>query len=182
MKNESIMFGPLRRFVCYYVVQRNVYSTFVSYWRSYHRDVFARLKRGSGMREILFRAKGQTSDRWYEGLLTRLGQDVCRIKDNRHKVWICDSETVCQYTGLTDRNSRKIFEGDIVRDIFNDSVVGIVRYGEYRNTFNDDEHGGHVGFYVDWKEKQDLSRKDLVYWVKNSEFIGNVFDNPELCE
>lgn len=78
-----------------------------------------------------------------------------------------------------DWNGRKIFEGDIVRDIFNASVIGIVRYGEYRNTFNDDEHGGHVGFYVEWKEKKDFLRKDLVYWAKNSEFIGNIFDNPE---
>ena len=79
-----------------------------------------------------------------------------------------------------DWNGRKIFEGDIVRDIFNGSVIGIVKYGEYRNTFNDDEHGGHVGFYVEWKEKRDLLRKDLVYWVKNSEFIGNIFDNTDL--
>lgn len=91
-------------------------------------------------------------------------------------------ETVCQYTGLTDKNGRKVFEGDIVRDIFNASVVGVVRYGEYRNTFNDDEHGGHAGFYIEWKEKQDLLRKDLVYWINESEFIGNIFDNPELIE
>lgn len=95
---------------------------------------------------------------------------------------LVNPETVCQYTGLTDKNGRKIFEGDIVRDIFNVDVVGIVRYGEYRNTFNDDEHGGHAGFYVEWKEKQDLLRKDLVYWAKNSEFIGNIFDNPELLK
>ncbi len=66
------------------------------------------------MREILFRAKGQTSDKWYEGLLTRLDQDVCHIKDNRHNEWICDSQTVCQYTGLTDKNGRKIFEGGLL--------------------------------------------------------------------
>lgn len=93
---------------------------------------------------------------------------------------VVDSRTVCQYTGLTDKTEKKVFEGDIVRDIFNASVVGIVRYGEYRNTFNDDGHGGHVGFYIEWKKKRDLLRKDLVYWAKNSEFIGNIFDNPEL--
>lgn len=111
----------------------------------------------------------KVTDEWED---SEIGADVIG--------YLVAPETICQDTGLTDKNGRKIFEGDIVRDIFNASVVGIVRYGEYRNTFNDDEYGGHAGFYIEWKEKQDLLRKDLVYWVKNSEFIGNIFDNPEL--
>lgn len=166
MKNESIMFRFLRRFVCYYVVQRNVYSTFVSYWRSYHRDVFARLKRGSGMREILFRAKGQTSDRWYEGLLTRLDQDVCRIKDNRHKVWICDPETVCQYTGLTDRNGRKIFEGDIILH----ETAGKIKVQFEKSEF--------IVVGID----RTMFRAWLSSIHGNFKIIGNIFDNPDLCE
>lgn len=162
------------------------------------------------MREILFRGKDKDDGNWYEGYYLQLHDTTycCMLSDkadeanrlnkenehhyivfeqmtdwalpNKHLRADVDPSTVCQYTGLTDKNGRKIFDGDIVRDIFNASVVGIVRYGEYRNTFNDDEHGGHVGFYVEWKEKRDLLRKDLVYWVKNSEFIGNTFDNPEL--
>ena len=153
------------------------------------------------MREILFRGKRVDNGEWIEGGYAENGGKTFIIVRTRYipdtRDWDTveyyennpcyhlsmievDPENVCQYTGLTDKNGRKIFEGDIVRDIFNASVVGIVRYGEYRNTFNDDEHGGHVGFYVEWKEKRDLLRKDLVYWVKNSEFIGNTFDNPEL--
>ena len=133
------------------------------------------------MREILFRGKRTDNKGWVEGLLTIMcGQYHIINPSDENIAYPIDPETVCQYTGLTDKNGRKIFEGDIVRDIFNDSVVGIVRYGEYRNTFNDDEYGGHAGFYVEWKEKRDLLRKDLVYWVKNSEFIGNIFDNPDL--
>lgn len=137
------------------------------------------------MREILFRGKHihvlpqneRLDGTWVYGYFC----DENYINSSELEgEFLIDPKTVCQYTGLTDKNGRKIFEGDIVRDIFNASVVGIVRYGEYRNTFNDDEHGGHVGFYVEWKEKRDLLRKDLVYWVKNSEFIGNTFDNPEL--
>ncbi len=90
---------------------------------------------------------------------------------------LIDPETVCQYTGLTDKNGKKIFEGDIARDIFDCSVVGIVRYGEYQNVLDDDGFGGHVGFYIDWQEKKKWLRKDLAYWVKHSEFIGNIFDN-----
>lgn len=142
-------------------------------------------------REILFRGKRIDNGEWVEG------QYITDEKDSVHAYVgylfgvsngvVHDTDiveviphTVCRYIGLTDRNGRKIFEGDIVRDIFNSSVVGSVRYGEYRNAFNDDEHGGHIGFYIEWKEKKDLLRKDLLYWVNNSEFIGNIFDNPEL--
>ena len=139
------------------------------------------------MREILFRGKRCDSGEWAEGYL--MDENYINTPFNDDDVGgrfdepiEIDPETVCQYTGLTDKNGRKIFEGDIVRDIFNASVVGIVRYGEYRNTFNDDGFGGHIGFYIEWKEKQDLLRKDLVYWVKNSEFIDNIFDNPDLMK
>lgn len=146
------------------------------------------------MREILFRAKHihalpkneHLDEIWVYGYLCDKNY-INTVDEDEYggkftSEMLIDPETVCQYTGLTDKNGRKIFEGDIVRDIFNDSVVGIVRYGEYRNAFNNDKHGGHVGFYVEWKDKQDLLRKDLAYWVKNSEFIGNIFNNPELME
>lgn len=54
------------------------------------------------MRDILFKAKGQTSEKWYEGLLTRLDKDVCHIKGKHYEEWICDPSTICQYTGLHD--------------------------------------------------------------------------------
>lgn len=152
-------------------------------------------------REILFKAQRADTKEWVDGYpvfdfancgLKRSRKCVCEHNgellffygwiDELHEYGEIEviPETICQYTGLTDKNGKKIFEGDIVRDIFNASVVGIVRYGDYRNTFNDDEYGGHVGFYIEWKKKRDLLRKDLMYWVKNSEFIGNIFDNPEL--
>lgn len=139
------------------------------------------------MREILFRGKHihalpqnkHLDGTWVYGYLC--DENYINSPELEGE-FLIDTETVCQYTGLTDKNGRKIFEGDIVRDIFSASVVGIVRYGEYRNTFNDDEHGGHAGFYVKWREKQDFLRKDLVYWARNSEFIGNIFDDPELLE
>lgn len=156
------------------------------------------------MREILFKAKDKDDGKWYEGYYWCtsdttycVAEDYERYPDNTHHYLLfdrmvdwglpnrklkadIDPDTLCQFTGLYDKNRKKIWEGDIVRDIFNDSVVGYVRYGEYRNAFNDDEFGGHVGFYIEWKDKKDLLRKDLVFWVKNSEFIGNIFDNPEL--
>lgn len=155
-----------------------------------------RKKDNSSGKEILFRAKRIDNGEWVEGYLIKVKKDfyICEYPYECMNEYSSvngqfygfggfksvDQLTICQYTGLTDKNGRKIFEGDITRDIFDASIVGIVKYGEYQNPFNDDKHGGHVGFYVEWKKKQDLLRKDLVYWVNNSEFVGNIFDNPEL--
>nr|WP_304429399.1 YopX family protein [uncultured Acetatifactor sp.] len=118
------------------------------------------------MREILFRAKGQTSDKWHEGLLTRLDQDVCHIKDNRHNEWICDPQTVCQYTGLTDKNGRKIFEGDILSfSAYSENCKGDVRFIKGNFTI---WCGKCAPFLDDALEKH------------SAIVIGNIFDNPEL--
>lgn len=77
-----------------------------------------------------------------------------------------DPETVGQYTGLTDKNGKKIFEGDVVRAItrFTDIYVEAV-------TFKDGAF-----WYKNWS------------WVKfgfkfeKAEVIGNIYDNPELLE
>lgn len=151
------------------------------------------------MREHLFRGKLKNKEKWMdkgewmEGSL--LCNDVdgmieCRIieslltggEEARAIAYEVDPESVCQYTGLTDKNGRKIFEGDIFIDHFDDSIMGIVRYGEYRRMFSDDELTGHVGFYIEWQKRKAIIRKDLGYWARNSEIIGNIFDNPELTE
>lgn len=84
---------------------------------------------------------------------------------------LIDPETVCQYTGLTDRNGRKIFEGDIINS---DGDIGIVKFGRYQNNF-------HFGFYVEWMTCQHL-RPELGYWNERSSVVGNIFDNPELLK
>lgn len=141
------------------------------------------------MREIIFRGKEKPGVEWAEGYIQILPSGEVHIVYTDKEFCsstMCsrcvDPESVCQYTGLTDKNGRKIYEGDIVRDHFDASVMGIVRYGEYRSVFNDDAFTGHVGFYIEWQKRKDVLRKDLGYWARNSEFIGNIFDNPELLE
>lgn len=91
--------------------------------------------------------------------------------------------TICQCTGLKDKNGNLIWENDIVKDLFSDTYAPI-RYGSYQNCF-DSTKAEHVGFYVDWSEKYTKNyRKDWGYWIHmvDAEAIGNVFDNPELLE
>lgn len=94
-----------------------------------------------------------------------------------------DESTICQCTGLKDKNGKLIWENNFVKDIFSDTCAPI-KYGSYQNCF-DSTKAEHVGFYVGWSgEYVKRYRKDLGYWINmvDAEVVGNVFDKPELLE
>ena len=69
------------------------------------------------MREILFKAKRWSDGKWVYGDLNQL-QDSTIIHWYNNGGRVADEvdpSTVCQYTGLTDKNGKKIFDGDVVR-------------------------------------------------------------------
>ena len=132
------------------------------------------------MREYLFRGKSINNGEWVSGFYWSLTRDdiaaVHVIRTNRltdtHE--IVDPETVGQYTGLTDMNGRKIFEGDVV------TIPGSKKQG--------------LPAYVAWSEgnaRFEIHRIgynplffDLLYsadrgWYASCEVVGNIYDNPE---
>ena len=141
------------------------------------------------VREILFKAKRLDNGEWVEGLLWKKKYQSNKWfiscfpdKDDNEEVYVIDINTLCQYTGLLDKNGNKIWENDVVEhsdEIYR--VHFVVKYGEYHNDGNKD---CYVGFYADWFQTLDSKylRKDIGFWVYNREIevIGNIFDNPEL--
>lgn len=147
-------------------------------------------------RKILFKAKRIDNGEWVEGhyfcmihndgrhdhhFIIPLGTDLS-LGTPIEKIQVeVDYKTVCEYTGLLDKNGKKVFEGDIVKHHF-EEIFGPIKYGLYQNCF-DTKYAEHYGFYVDWKSERNL-RKDLGYWVHlvDTEIVGNIFDNPEFLK
>ena len=117
------------------------------------------------MREILFRGKTEKGE-WIEGFYVK---DVIetyiydRYRNTRMQSVI--PETVGQYTGLTDKNGKKIFEGDIIKGYWN--VTLVIFYDEVSTSYRVKTSTGH-------------EREPSYYGVEKFEVIGNIHDNPEL--
>lgn len=157
------------------------------------------------MREILFRGKAY-NNKWVEGcLITAPNYSYCCILEDEDKVHPMDypyldetlgtfdgcatpinPKTICQFTGLTDKNGKKIFEGDIVLWDDDDECVSVIRYDVESAAFVIDEYGinGCLMEYG-WDETAgDFGKIETNgfddYSNLDFEIIGNVFDNPEL--
>ena len=96
-------------------------------------------------REILFKAKTIDGNRWVEGALlwdSYKGKKRCYIlEDNAvdfQEFEDVHPETVCQFTGLLDKNGNKIFEGDVFKcDFHKDSELVVVwDFGGMKCKFN----------------------------------------------
>ncbi len=131
------------------------------------------------MREILFRGKTENGE-WYEGLLWKKKYKTDKLfiscfpdKDDNEEVFVVDKETVGQFTGLTDKNGTKIFEGDIVK--------GYLGYGDNENNiayikYEEDS----IGFVLVEILKEDYGKYFEI--SDDVEVIGNIHDSPELLE
>ena len=138
-------------------------------------------------REILFKAKRKDNGEWVEGyyVYCRKRHYILQVLnkaigfDEREYEWVeVDPDTICQYTGLTDKNGKKIWENDILSihaysyDEPEDDYFGVVTYCKKDAcwSLNNNEKYGEIicecfGSYT-------------------TEIInhGNIFDNPDLLE
>lgn len=158
------------------------------------------------MRQILFKAKRIDNGEWLEGYYQFYtyeygsedrGEHI--IRDGKSNLYFVDPSTICQYTGLTDKNGKKIWENDVVDFL---GYKGIVKFecGSFGIAFTFRE-------IIDWEEIEInicpiTGCDNALYACKNDNFIslweimwnfndeddsvytveviGNIFENPEL--
>ena len=140
------------------------------------------------MREILFKAKRADTGEWVEGYyIYHINRTICPIgdsikpEDEQHVImqggfsdWNMPRDTVhfdiipetlCQYTGLKDKNGKRIWENDIVYMRSSGlSGHGIIEYENGCLVVKDGRRGRTYSLFGEWKLRAD----------------GNIFDNPEL--
>lgn len=143
------------------------------------------------MREILFRGKQIKYGKWIEGYYCPkpYSHFPCEPTifpfETINKDWHgerVDPETVGQYTGLTDKNGRKIFEGDIVAGTaYSSEWIGVIVWIDEIATF-----GARYFHRTDPTAWQNSSILTAVSRHRQDKFaaqvIGNIYDNPELLE
>lgn len=135
----------------------------------------------------LYKAKKTNNGEWVEGFLKHYptGEwEIARKCDNppdcdpmwqrvliTHEV---DPSTICQCTGVPDRDKKIMYENDVVRA--SGGVLGVIRFGRYGDGKTD------YGFYVQWEKTHPYWRNDIYYWQSELRVVGSFIDNPELLE
>ena len=151
------------------------------------------------MREILFRGKQVTDNVWFEGgINTGTNGKPYIVRRSKYRfdtndwdasdIYVSDPhytlacveivpETLGQFTGLFDKNDKKIFEGDIVKTKYGRLCIVV--------WFSNQVHCGwdleairsfDNCFRTRYPDSVDLYKKD------NLEVVGNIHDNPELLK
>lgn len=118
-----------------------------------------------GIRTIIFRGKRIDNGEWAEGYFFKIWDRVFLLwgmtVDSPNMVEVIP-ETVGQYTGLNDKNGKKIFEGDIMQ--LCSACYPCLVYWDGKG----------------WAWKQNGKRREIDLTHEKMDTIGNIYDNPEL--
>lgn len=154
------------------------------------------------MREILFRGKHLDTGGWVEGAFSMKDCDspfgelvdrpsIIKYEDPCSGFWFrVDPGTVGQFTGLTDKNGKKIFEGDIVHYVYepgkgfwNGNQNGVIKWREpgwYMEGIKGTNKYALMSGYMTTIPYASIGNEQKNIQV--FEVIGNIHDNPELLE
>lgn len=156
-------------------------------------------------REILFKAKRADNGEWVEGSLITgvflrggkyipyiLNADLAEYDcfedfNEENGIFEVIPETLCQYTGLNDKNGKRIWENDILRYSYEYPGSPWLKQGE------DIKYRVGAVFWQEWRGawavcgrgKNRSTNQDVFTYCRNPnrvEVIGNIFDNTELLE
>ena len=125
------------------------------------------------MREILFRGKRLDNGEWIEGFFFQIWERTYILwgtTNGAPNMIEVDPLTVGQYTGLTEKNGKKVFEGDVVRRGYENANGSF--YDNMPVSYSVNYGGWLTGCYERLTPKT-VQRESV-------EVIGNVHDNPEL--
>ena len=145
------------------------------------------------MREILFRGQKPNGE-WVQGDLLHISsgciiyhgsQTESEIKENTgaaielliNEISVVKPKTVGQFTGLTDKNGVKIFEGDILK-VGENLIAEITYIEENVQDYGDEMHSAFQAVI----QKHNKTIPIDSYLLNNCKIIGNIHDNPELLK
>ena len=136
------------------------------------------------MREILFRGKRISNSKWVEGFMYSQHFPLEFRDDFYIRCYDTDylviPETVGQYTGLTDKNGVRIFEGDILK-----STIKIIDYADVG--FSISHYAEEDIGIVEWRKDGFMIAHKSGTWARSfygseNYVIGNIHDNPEILK
>lgn len=129
------------------------------------------------MREIKFRAWDKELEEWTNYSISNINGNIIDFYNKEEGFWESDREgeqfTLCQYTGLKDKNNREIYEGDVIKAISFARWVGVAKYSDENQAFIFDD--------LD-KKYRGKSTVFMNQFDDGFEILGNIYENPKLLK
>ena len=130
----------------------------------------------------LFRAKRIDNGEWVKGSLFAEWKITKIIRGTCNTIGIegvdVNPETICQCTGLKDKNGKLIWENDVVKATVRQN--SLCQSSSYSDFYQISYQEKYCYFYLKKKNNNLLFDGNWSYYIKSIEVIGNIFDNPEL--